>query len=225
MEAIRIRLVDRVEAGWRWPVLHWEAGPGRRAISSAPLGGGLRPLSWWLNCTVNARYDRQDPRTHLKEIATELGLTGPGCGMLTAVDVAHHWRAEDGGVQVVATVGLGLPVPAAAGPDRIASEQPLTGPGTINLLAVLPVPLGDAALVNTVVTATESKSQALAAAGIEGTGTASDAVCIACPIAGASPFHAPEPYAGPRSTWGSRLARAVFSAVGEGTAHWRNHHR
>ena len=39
------------------------------------------------------------------------------------------------------------------------------------------------------------------------TGTATDAVCIACPDEGA-----PHAFGGPRSLWGARLARAVHAA-------------
>ncbi len=80
--------------------------------------------------------------------------------------------------------------------------------GTINLVVLLPERLSDAALVNAVATATEAKSQALFEAGVAGTGTATDAVCIACPDEG--PPHA---FGGPRSVWGARLARAVHGAV------------
>jgi adenosylcobinamide amidohydrolase len=80
--------------------------------------------------------------------------------------------------------------------------------GTINVLAVVPAALEDAALVNAVVTVTEAKVQALLEVGVDGTGTASDAVCVASVEAGAA-----EPYGGPRSRWGAPLARAVHRAV------------
>ena len=67
------------------------------------------------------------------------------------------------------------------------------------------------ATANALVTATEAKAQALLDAGVPGTGTASDAVAICCPPGGT------EPYGGPRSEWGSRLARAVHGAVAAGT--------
>jgi adenosylcobinamide amidohydrolase len=60
-------------------------------------------------------------------------------------------------------------------------------------------------------TATEAKTQALLEAGIRGSGTASDAVCIAAPAAGER-----EDFAGPRSLWGARIARAVHAAVRAG---------
>jgi len=65
--------------------------------------------------------------------------------------------------------------------------------------------------VNAVSTAAEAKAQALWDAGLEATGTATDAVCIACPEDGR--LHT---FGGPRSIWGSRLARAVHVAVAAG---------
>ena len=54
----------------------------------------------------------------------------------------------------------------------------------------------------------EAKTQALVERGVPGTGTASDAVCIVCPVDGDE-----EPFAGPRSPWGARLARATHGCV------------
>jgi adenosylcobinamide hydrolase len=212
-------------------------------MSSAVLGGGTGERRWWLNTQVPLAYGRTDPARHVEEIATALGLDGPGVGLLTAADVRHVTAASDGGVDVVATVGLGLPVRAAAPESSIGAETAATAwsraayvPGTINVLVVVPVPLSDAALVNTVITMTEAKTQALAEAGVPGTGTSSDAVCVACPIAAPGALTAPaglptgsspeavEPFAGPRSTWGARVARAVHRAVAEGTAGWLARH-
>jgi adenosylcobinamide amidohydrolase len=91
--------------------------------------------------------------------------------------------------------------------------------GTINIMAVLPVAMTDAALVNAVMTMTEAKTQALVEAGVAGTGTASDAVCVVVPAAGEE-----ELFGGPRSVWGSRLARAVHAAVLQGVEKWRPGH-
>ena len=54
---------------------------------------------------------------------------------------------------------------------------------------------------------------------------ASDVVIVRAPDAndetpGARVVHDPEPFGGPRSTWGSRLARAVYDAVNVGIVHW-----
>jgi len=231
--ADRVRLTERTEAGQGWPVLVWAPGPGFRMISTAVDGGGLGERDWWLNTQVSREYHEPDPAAHVRRIAAGLGLSGPGVGLLTAADVRHWSAADDGGVRVAATVGLGLPVPAAATAEQIARETaapyPMDRlvPGTINVLVVLPAALTDAALVNLVITATEAKTQALTEAGVPGTGTSSDALGIACPVgpAGAvAGLEELEPYGGPRSVWGARVARAVHAAVAAGTAGWVTRH-
>jgi adenosylcobinamide amidohydrolase len=63
-------------------------------------------------------------------------------------------------------------------------------------------------LLNALCTATEAKSQALAERQVPGTGTPSDAITVVCP-----PDEPAEPFCGPRSEWGARLARAVHAAI------------
>jgi adenosylcobinamide amidohydrolase len=185
------------------PVLVWRPARPVRAIASGPLGGGIGPRHWVVNASVPLGYDRDDPDAHLREIATGLGLSGEGVGLLTAVLVGDRVSAEDGGVAVVATVGLREPTWAAA-----PATVPEHGPGTVNIVAHLPVRLSDAALVNAVATVTEAKVQALIDLAVPGTGTLTDATCVMCPPDGPA-----EAYGGPRSTWGAPLARAVYQAV------------
>src|SRR5205085_9052420 len=129
-----------------WPVLVWDAGPGWRAVSSALLGGGLRPCAWWLDAQVDTQYFHPDPLAHAREIAAGLGLDpAAGAAMLTAADVRRWTSAADGGVSVAATVGLGLPVRAAVA-EQDAAREAGERIGTINVLALVPVPLADAAL-------------------------------------------------------------------------------
>jgi adenosylcobinamide hydrolase len=183
----------------------WRPPAPVRVASTSVLGGGIGPRAWFLNASVPVAYAAEDPEGELRALAAELRLDGDGVGMLTAKDVREAVDEEEGGVQVVATVGLGWPTWAAAPPDPVARAA---AAGTVNVLAVVPATLGDAALVNAVATATEAKVQALAEAGVPGTGTASDAVCVAA--VGGGPVEA---YGGPRSRWGAPLARAVHRAV------------
>ena len=182
-------------------------------ISSGALGGGIGTRRWVINATVPMSYARPDPDAHLAELAGDLGLAGPGTGLLTGVDVATVVTAPDAGVTVWATVGLTEPIWAAA--------PPTSGPGavgTVNVVAWVPARLGDAALVNAVATVAEAKAQALAELGVPGTGTCTDATVLACPTTGPV-----QPYGGPRSDWGAPLARAVYAAVlrgGRGTFGW-----
>ncbi|AZM93924.1 adenosylcobinamide amidohydrolase (plasmid) [Streptomyces sp. W1SF4] len=177
-------------------------------ISSAVLGGGIGERSWILNAQVPHGYRRTDPDRHLADLAREAGAHGAGVGLMTAADVSRHVHAHGGGVQTSVTAGLevrGWAASPAEGTLRPAA------PGTINIVATIPVALSDAALVNAVATATEAKVQGLLEAGYDCSGTPTDAVCIAAwsPRPGEE-VHA---FAGPRSVWGARLARAVHHAV------------
>ncbi|HWF34254.1 MAG TPA: adenosylcobinamide amidohydrolase [Solirubrobacteraceae bacterium] len=189
-------------------------GGERRALSSAVLGGGLAPARAWLNVTVPGDYSRTDPAADLAERAADLGLPAPVVGMLTAVDVRRHERAEFGAARVIATVGVGHPLAAAGTRPRA-----VPAPGTINLLVIVEGPLDDAALAGAAQTAIEAKAQALAQAGVRAqnaaafaTGTATDAFCIAALPGGGVPF------AGPATRVGADIARAVFTAVHAGAA-------
>ncbi|GGN60636.1 adenosylcobinamide amidohydrolase [Actinoplanes lobatus] len=202
-------LTHRQEDGLDVPMLLWRFPQPLLAASSAVLGGGAGPREWLVNASVAMSYARPDPDVHLAGLAAGLGLTGPGIGLLTGVDVADVVAADDDGVQVYATVGLGAPIQAA--------DPEATGfghrPGTINIVAWVPQRLADGALINMVATATEAKVQALAELGLAATGTATDAVCVLCPLDGPSAA-----YGGPRSRWGAPLARAVHRAVLDGGA-------
>lgn len=202
------------------PALLWRAGPGWQMLSSAVTGGGLTSARWVLNVQVSLDYARLDPAEHIAELAELAGLSGPGVGMLTAAWVRRFTVASCDGVQATATTGLSYPV-WAADAGRLDESVPsaTTNPGTINLVAALPVRLSPAALVNAIVTMTEAKSQAMIEAGMPGTGTASDAVCVACPA-----FGEPVGFCGPRAQWGARLAVSSHRAVADGIRRWAADH-
>jgi len=185
-------------------------GRDHRCLSSAVLGGGLGWLRTWLDLEVARFYTRTDPGAHLLEESTD--LAAPVVGMLTAAAVASYRQAEVGGARAVATVGVGHPLAAAGSRLRAVPAA-----GTINLLVVVDGPLTDAGLVNALQTAVEAKAQALAAARVlaanadgYATGTATDAICVACPPGARMPF------AGPVTRVGADLARAVLEAVRSG---------
>ncbi len=196
-------------AGRRRDAVLWQFDSGWRALTSAVHGGGLlTDCRWVVNAEVALDYRRPDPARHAAEIADELGLApGHGAVLLTAARVAEVTSAQDGGASCDATVGLSVPTWAADEDDAGIVWRP----GTINLVCTVPVAWDDSALVNAVMTVTEAKTQALLDRGVPGTGTASDAVVICCRPGGG------EPFGGPRSPWGSRLARATYAAVLEGT--------
>jgi adenosylcobinamide hydrolase len=195
----------------------WQLDPPVRAVSSSLVGGGLGDASWVLNATVDADYGRLDPDRHLMELANRLDLRGRGIAMMTAVDVGEFRTVRIQGATVCSTVGVGNAVWASAARPGSGSQTEAVGPGTINLVARVPVRFSDAALVNAVATVTEAKVQALIDCGVDGTGTASDALCVLCAQEGPA-----ESFGGPRSTWGSRLARAAYLAVIAGIGEQRS---
>jgi adenosylcobinamide hydrolase len=206
---VQLSTRTRREQGRELPLLVWRFATPVRVIGSAPHGGGVGIRRWAINAQVPGGYARRDPDHHLAGLGISLGLSGRGIGMLTAADVRQYTCGADGGVEATATVGLGHPIWAAAPDERIADLV-----GTINLLVLVPERLSEAALVNAVATATEAKSQALYDLGLAATGTATDALCIACPDQGS-----PAAFGGPRSVWGARIARAVHGAVVAGGRH------
>ncbi|MER6348897.1 adenosylcobinamide amidohydrolase [Streptomyces sp. NPDC001595] len=206
--ALFVQCLTREEDGELLPALLWAPGPGQRMISNAVLGGGLGERDWVLNAQVAHGYRRTDPDRHLAELAEGLGLPGAGVGLMTAADVSAYAHAHDGGAEAVVTAGVEVRGWAASGAEGTAGPA---APGTVNILIALPVPLTDAALVNAVATATEAKVQALVEAGLDCSGTPTDAVCVAAAVP--RPGAETQAFAGPRSLWGARLARAVHRAV------------
>jgi len=204
VEAVLAGALLRVDLGWE-----------HRCLASAVRGGGLGAVRTWVNLQVRSDYARTDPGVHLAEVTA--GLPAPVVGMLTAAAVKDFHDVACGSARAIATVGLGWPI-AAAG-RREAAGAP--HPGTINVLVVTGAALTDAGLVGALQTAVEAKVQALADAGIEATnhaglatGTASDAVAVAC-VPGAF-----VDFAGPATRAGSELARAVHRAVHAGCKAW-----
>jgi len=194
------------------PALVWRFAEPVRCLASTVLGGGLGDRSWLVNATVGPGYEEADPAAHAARIAGALELDiGGGAVLLTGIDVNGFIPTVDDGAEVVATVGLGA-VTFAAAPD---GAHAIWRAGTVNVVAWVPEPLQDAALVNLVATAAEAKVQAFAETGVAGTGTPSDAVVVCCPR-GPVPDDDEHRYGGPRSTWGARIARAAHAAIVRG---------
>jgi adenosylcobinamide amidohydrolase len=207
---MRARLQTHTTTDRVRPVLVWRSPRPVLTISSAAFGGGMGLRSWIVNAEVPSEYDRVDLADHAGELKAELELGGDGIMLLTSASVEKNTVASDGELVATATVGLTVPTWAAS------DDQPLEPlPGTVNVVAWVPARLSLSAMVGAVGTVTEAKVQALLDAGVPGSGTPSDAVCIACPTDGPV-----VPFAGVRSEWGSRLARVVHAAVGAGGAGW-----
>ena len=159
--------VDGVELFYR------EAGPADapavlRAVGlhdqvAIPVGQGLEPLS----------HSFGQPRAAGVRIRRDLLREAGATGRVLVVDETRRTGGVSEGV-LAALADHGFRGPVA----RVASEDSF-------------VPLGDAAYVNAVMTATEAKTQALLDAGFRATGTASDAICVAAPAAGEDEWRIP----------------------------------
>ena len=206
-ELVEISVADVVR------VLVWRFDPDVRVVSSASVGVGCGTVGWVCNAQVPLDFAREDLDELVSEVARDLGLSGPGVGLLTATGIDGWERARDGEVTVDATVGLSKPTWAASADGGFTPWRP----GTINVVAQLPVAMTDAALIGAVITITEAKAQALRAAGVPGTGTASDAVVVVAPVGLADGGAVVGRFAGPRSEIGAPLARATCEAVGRRT--------
>lgn len=205
---IQPKLHSRFEGGVALDVLSWRLATPMLVAATAVSGGGLGTRHWILNIQVPHEYARRDVEHHVRQIARHFDLREDGVAMLTAVPVRGVLHEHEKGLDAYVTVGVRKPTWAASDAEVVNDG---TEPGTINVVAFLPVRVTPGALLNALTTATEAKAQALWDVGIAGTGTASDAVCIACPLGGDE-----EMFLGPRSVWGSRLARAVHRAVVRG---------
>jgi alpha-ribazole phosphatase CobZ len=174
---------------------------------------------------VPKRYDRMDPLNHIEEVRKDLGLPDNTVGFMTAAEIEYvtvfkETEFEGFYTSAVVTAGIGNRVIAgdvindmeerlirsAEKEKRIRSRPP----GTINIIAISPVPLTETAKLNAFIAVTEAKTAAMNDLGHEETGTTSDAVAIVSPIKGKK-----EEYCGTGTSLGISMSMSVREAVRE----------
>ncbi len=168
------------------------------AISSGVLGGWGR-VEHLFNHTIRGWFD--DPKEYVKRIANEFGLKR-FFGLLTAVPMDKLPVVSVGNVTAFVTAGITNPN------ERI---------GTINVIIVVDGEMPESAMINVVITATEAKSFALLKAGLNFTGTSTDAVIVAKTCKG--DYYE---YAGYVSELGRRIWEAVKRGVTESLSKWKS---
>lgn len=187
-------------------------------LSSAVLGAELRQARYIINHSVDKDYSGSDPEEELRQVAERLRLGRDVLGMMTAVSVKNTilCRERRKGLTVATLCTAGTGNPGVAGlPGSMAQRQ--YKPGTINLILLIDGKLTDAAMVNTVITATEAKSRALFKAkvalpgGEPVTGTTTDSMAVACTGRGE-----PLRYAGTATGLGYLIGCTVYRAVSQG---------
>lgn len=189
-------------------------------LSNAPVNGGWRRADHLVNRHVSKRYGEFDPVRETKEWLADHGFDADRTvTLLTAAwtDRAVVVKRSETGVTVTTVVTAGVSNAARAGKPGPVYMSP--SPGTINILLLVDGRLTDAAMVNTVITATEAKTAALQVLGVtdrEGepaTGTTTDVVAVAvsqCAMEGVV-HH----YAGLATPLGQAVGQAVYRAVME----------
>jgi len=193
-------------------VIHIQSEEPLVTLSSAIIGGGFRRMRHILNAHVDENFNFPNPKNWLRSLATTMDIHESFIGLMTAVKLskARITFLESDGLGVGALVTAGVRNASAAG----ITPPFLSKPGTINIILLLEARLTHAAMLNAVITLTETKTavlmekNTLTPARDPATGTSTDTVTIAATNHGAL-----QAYAGPVTTIGWLIARAVRESL------------
>jgi len=171
-------------------------GPFRAA--STGVNGGLRRVTTILNHTVDDAFDHAEPLHSMENLVSGMGFSRHFFGLLTAVDIRNTCILHHDFATIFVTAGVNHPNPEA--------------PGTINIIVHSAEGLTDGALLETILTVTMAKADALRQMGHPFSGTITDAVVAACE------GEISHEYAGTATGPGRRIYRATFRGVQEALA-------
>ena len=175
---------------------------GRFRAASTGINGGIADVTTILNHTVPRDFDDNPPR-YLDLLTARHGLSREYFGLLTAVRMRHLCVLQYDFVTVFITAGV-------TNPTRHDPDSP----HTINIIVYSREGMSDAALLETIITTTGAKAQALHDLGYDFPGTTTDAVAVACDRDTASAHT----YAGTLTEVGRRVHAAVLYGVPEALA-------
>ncbi|MDO5844045.1 MAG: adenosylcobinamide amidohydrolase [Methanocorpusculum sp.] len=168
-----------------------------KAVSTG-VDGGIRYVSTLMNHTVPKDFCHDNPLEYIRNILSENDFKNDAFGLLTAVWMQDLCVVQYDYITVFVTAGVSNP-----NPDP-------TKPHTINIIVVSAEGFSDAALLETIITATEAKAHALRLLGRDFTGTTSDAV-----IAAYETGEIKHTYAGTFTEPGKRIYASVLHGVTE----------
>jgi len=160
--------------------------------ASTGINGGIRTVSTLFNHTVPSGWDHTEPGKELERVAAGAGLAPAFFGLLTAVPVQQCCVLQYDFVTVFITAGIRREPPESR---------------TINIIITSSEGMEDAALLETIMVATEAKAESLAALGLPLTGTPTDAVITACES------EVKHRYAGRITEVGRRVRGAVLHGI------------
>ncbi|MDV2480921.1 hypothetical protein F8E02_02635 [Methanoculleus sp. Wushi-C6] len=189
---------------------------GRFRAASTGVHGGLADATTVFNHTVPHEF-RDDPARYLELLAARHGLFRDYFGLLTAVEMRHLCVLQYDFVTVFITAGVTNPTGAP------------NAPHTINIVVYSREGMVDAALLETIITATGAKAQALHGLGYDFPGTTTDAVAVACDrdaaqahlrcaCSGPSAHRTLHAYAGALTEVGRRVHAAILYGLPEALA-------
>lgn len=169
---------------------------GAFRAASTGISGGIRNSATLVNHTVPADWGHDEPKKEIALIAAAAGIGQDVLGLLTAVPIRTLCVLQYDFITVFVTAGI-RQEPADAG-----------GAGTVNIIAYSSEGMEDSALLETIMVATEAKTEAMLAGG-RVSGTPTDAVIAACegPVK--------HRYAGRITEPGQRVRDAVLKGVPE----------
>jgi adenosylcobinamide hydrolase len=177
---------------------------GRFLAASTGIQGGIRRVSTILSHTVPPDWDDNEPERELSLLVTGAGLPPDYFGLLTAVSMKNLCVLSYGTLTAFITAGVSNPNP---------DLRPQTGEGepahTINIILHSGEGMSDGALLESIITATGAKAEALHAMGYPFSGTTTDEVIVACE---GEVVHR---YAGTGTDLGKRIYQAVLHGVPE----------
>lgn len=193
-------------------VIHVQSEEPLVILSSAIIGGGFSRIRHILNAHVDKNFNAPNPKDWLRSLAARMDIRESFIGLMTAVKLSKTRIAflESDGSSVGALVTAGVSNASAAGITPVFSSKP----GTINIILLLNARLTRAAMLNAVITATETKTavlmekKVLTAEGDPATGTSTDTITIAATNNGIL-----QAYAGPVTTIGWLIARVVRESL------------
>ena len=171
-----------------------------RAVSTG-IHGGVADVTTILNSTVPRDFN-DDPSRYIDLLVARHGFSRECFALLTAVDMHHLCVLQYDFITVFITAGVTNPT---ASP---------TSPHTINIIVHSREEMSDAALLETIITVTGAKAQALHGLGYDFPGTTTDAVAVACERGGAGRHT----YAGTLTEVGRRVHTAILHGIPEALA-------
>lgn len=139
---------------------------GSFRAASTGINGGIRSVSTLLNHTTRPAREVEDPDKELEIAAAGAGIGPDYFGLLTTVPAGQACVLQYDFVTVFITAGI--------------RREGAGGAGSINILVTSTGGMSDAALLETILVATEAKTEALLALDLPLTGTPADAVIAAC---------------------------------------------